>query len=306
MRGALSLLDAIDVTALDDKQRTSVSKMRARFDEAPRDDAHDLPPVAADILAAYRNYWRDAMLRRKTQAECEQELLAALRTILPGEPGADLDAVSDAARGAIEACGLHALTGVTLPYHELMIWRRSTPTSHRIALPEQDVDVTVVFLDEFVSLGWAAYATGDRSHTGGWATPTELYAVRQAYDVEAESFRVSYLAHEGQHFADYRRFPRLESPELEYRAKLTELALSTDTTRDLVATFAQRTGGERSVPHHFAHRHLVRNLSRALGVGNVTHASAEAIRTAARALLVASSHELEARGAAKVERWLGD
>jgi hypothetical protein len=47
-----------------------------------------------------------------------------------------------------------------------------------------------VLLD-FVSLGWAAHATGDRSHTGGWATTTELYAVRDAYDLDSESLRVS-------------------------------------------------------------------------------------------------------------------
>lgn len=300
MRRALSLLAAIDPASLDEGQRRSAAKIRARFSDPPVDDAHDLPEPASQILAAYRTYWRDAMLQRATRDDAARALLAALQRVVDA---ADLDAASDAARGAIEAAGLHALTGVTLPFHELMIWRRSTPTRYRVALPEQEVDVTVVFLDDFLSLGWAAYATGDRAHTGGWATATELYAVRQAYDEASESFRVSYLAHETQHFADYRRYPKLEQPELEYRAKLTELALSDETTRALVANFAQRTGEDRGNPHYFAHRHLVRALAREVG-GDVAAADANAIRSAARALLIASSRALDARGAASVARWL--
>lgn len=288
MREALALLDGVDVAALDDRQRASVAKMRARFGDPPRDDAIDLPPPASEILAAYRTYWRDAMLRR---GEAAPALLAALDAILD-RGHASLDDASDAARAAIEATGLHALTGVTLPYYELMIWRRHTPTTYRVALPEGEIDVTVVFLDDFASLGWAAYATGDRSHTGGWATPTELYAVRQAYDVDSESFRVSYLAHEAQHFADYARFPALEQPELEYRAKLAELALSEATTADLLATFARRTGDDRGVPHHFAQGRLVRDLGRELAVADATTCAPADIRRAARSLLAADSRAL--------------
>src|SRR4029077_9164441 len=69
------------------------------------------------------------------------------------------------------------------------------------------------------------------THTDGWATAMTLYAVRSAYDIESESFRVSYLAHEAQHFADYGRFPKLARPEREYRAKLTELAEAQATAR---------------------------------------------------------------------------
>jgi hypothetical protein len=300
MRKALSLLDAIDFASLDDAQRPSAAKMRARFSDPPADDTHDLPEPASRILAAYRSYWRDAMLRRTTHDEAKCALLDSLRRVVEAE---DLDAASDAGRAAIEAAGLHALTGVTLPFYELMIWRTSTPTQYRVSLPEQEVDVTVVFLEDFVSLGWAAYATGDRAHTGGWATATELYAVRQAYDETSESFRVSYLAHEGQHFADYKRYPKLEQPELEYRAKLTELALSEATTRDLVANFANRTGDDRGNPHYFAHRHLVRGLTREVG-GDVVAADAIAVRNAARALLAASSRALDAQGASTVARWL--
>jgi len=297
---ALARLDAIPETSLTDAQRDIAARIRDRFGDSPPAIPHDLPPLASRILRAYRDYWRGVMLRKVSPADGEAALLRALNEILPPSP--DLDAASEAAREAIEAEGVHALTGITRPYYELMIWRRSAPTRYDVALPEQEVGVTVVFLEDFVSLGWAAYATGDRSHTGGWATTTELYAVRQAYDLESESFRVSYLAHEGQHFADYARFPKLDQPELEYRAKLTELAMSSATTKALLERFAARTGTDRGVPHYFAHHHLVRSLE--LGDGRL--ASPDEIRAAARRALEESTRALDARGAATVERWLGD
>ena len=51
-----------------------------------------------------------------------------------------------------------------------------------------------------------------------------LYCVEWAYAPDTENFEVSYLKHEAQHLADFQRFPGLPSAELEYRAKLTELA----------------------------------------------------------------------------------
>jgi hypothetical protein len=303
MARALALLDAIPEGSLTQAQRASAARIRERFGDNPPDVPGDLPPVSAHLLRAYRAYWREVMLRRSTPAEGEAALLRELAAILG--PVSDLDGASDAARAAIEGEGLRALTGVTLPYHELMIWRRDTPCRYHVPLPERDIDVDVVFLDEFVSLGWAAYATAERSHTGGWATPAELYAVRQAYDVDSESFRVSYLAHEAQHFADYPRFPKLAQPELEYRAKLTEIALSDATTRSLVERFAARRGTDRAVPHHFAHHFLVRSLAEVLEVADPAEAEADAIRAAARSLLFDSTRALESCGAESVERWLG-
>ena len=297
---ALARLDVVPAASLTGAQRDIAARIRDRFGDSPPGIAHDLPPITSSILRAYRDYWRGVMLRKVSAADGEAALLRALNETLPPSP--DLDTACDAAREAIEAEGLYALTGITRPYYELMIWRRSTPTRYDVALPEQEVGVTVVFLEDFASLGWAAYATGDRSHTGGWATTTELYAVRQAYDLESESFRVSYLAHEGQHFADYARFPKLDQPELEYRAKLTELAVSSATTKALLERFAARTGTDRGIPHYFAHHHLVRSLD----LGDARLASPDEIRAAARRALAQSTRELEARGAATVERWLGD
>lgn len=170
-------------------------------------------------------------------------------------------------------------------------------------------------LDGFVSFGWAGYATCNRYHTAGWATDTALFAVKSAYgNLASEDFKVSYLAHESRHFSDKRRFPKLEAPELEYRAKLTELALARQTLYDLVTTFARRGGSDRADPHGFANRRVTKDLSREIFHVDVPvddaarwrTVPAQDIRNAARRLLARNDALLKQKGADRVERALGE
>jgi hypothetical protein len=233
---ALSVLNSIDSSRLSAQALSAAECLRRAFADPPR--AEDLPPLSQRVLISYRHYWQTLMLRRSPVEDAEGELLASLNTILAGTAAAatglgDLDAASEHAKGAIENEGLFALTGVTSPYYELMIWRVESPRTYRVALPECVIDVRVVFLDEFTSLGWAGFATCGRYYSAGWATEDSLFAVQSAHETESEGFRVSYLAHEGRHFSDYKEFPKLEQSELEYRAKLTEIAVSENSTHDL-------------------------------------------------------------------------
>lgn len=321
MAAALAILDSIPAAQLTPKDSATAGCIRRTFQSPPTSEG--LPARSGAILAAYRNYWQSAMLRRMTPAEAESRLLSDLNAI-GGAAAADttaaggLEAASERAKAAIESEGLHALTGVTSPFWELMIWKVHTPTTYKVKLTDQTLDVRVVFLDEFVSLGWAAYATCGRAHTGGWATSEELYALKSSYVLDSEDFRVSYLAHEGRHFADYKRFPKLEQPELEYRAKLTEIALSDTTTHSLIANFSRRTVRDRSVPHSFANYCVARDLGRAVfgrdagaGVGGGggdpsrwAGVPADRLRREARRLLKENDKRLGRMGAATVERFL--
>jgi hypothetical protein len=280
------------------KEKETAQCIHDRFSMAM--PAADLPPATRAILAAYQEYWRAAMLRSYPVPMLEANLLDMLSTI-PAMAGAkdrgNIEAVSDYVVTAIEAEGLHALTGKTEPFYELMIWKSQETKVYDVALPEGTVHVKVVFLDKFASLGWAGFATCDIAHTGGWAKPDALFAVRSAYDLESETFRVSYLAHEGQHFADYVRFPSLEQPELEYRAKLTEIAASSETTAELLARFAGLGGDNRTVPHAFANRWVTRALQ---GV------PLERVRDAARGKLAESTATLNRLGASTTKRFLPD
>ena len=315
MQQALSLLKSIDRAKLNAKDSTAAACLERTFSNPP--EAEDLPPRSRRILNAYRLYWQDAMLRRRSKEDAEKSLLDSLQLILgPASKGiaTTLDDASDRVKLAIQADGLFALTGVTSPYYELMIWRLQTPTTYYVQLPKRSIDVHVVFLDKFVSLGWAGYTTCGRYHSGGWATQDSLYALRSAYDLESESFRVSYLAHEGTHFSDYKTHPKLAQPELEYRAKLVEIAMSRSTTYDLIGEFCRRNGLDRSVPHHFANYWVARGMSRKVFQSDsiVTDparwrgASEDRLRRAARELLDDSDHTMAKLGAQTVERFLPD
>jgi hypothetical protein len=312
---ALSVLNSIDSSRLSAQALSAAECLRRAFADPPR--AEDLPPLSQRVLISYRHYWQTLMLRRSPVEDAEGELLASLNTILAGTAAAatglgDLDAASEHAKGAIENEGLFALTGVTSPYYELMIWRVESPRTYRVALPECVIDVRVVFLDEFTSLGWAGFATCGRYYSAGWATEDSLFAVQSAHETESEGFRVSYLAHEGRHFSDYKEFPKLEQSELEYRAKLTEIAVSENSTHDLIVMFSRRTGQDRAAPHHFANYWVTKNLGRAvLKSGAPVKDAAEwrnvpagQLRRKARHLLLDSSVHLQNVGATTVERFL--
>jgi hypothetical protein len=314
MAKALAILDSLDVSRLSPKDSTARECLKRTFANPPV--LEDLPPRSRRILNAYRLYWQDSMLRRATTAQAEHALLDSLRGILGIPPSdttaATLDDASERARLAIGEEHLFALTGVTQPYYELMIWREQAPTTYHVKLPERTIQVHVVFLDRFVSLGWAGYATCGRAHSGGWATKDSLFALKSAYDLKSENFRVSYLAHEGRHFSDYGRFPKLEQPELEYRAKLTELAMSDATTYDLMVAFARLNGPDRSIPHQFANYWVARDMSRAVfksdtvvdDAGRWRSIPADRIRHEARRLLEENDKKLAHMGQATVERFL--
>jgi hypothetical protein len=194
---------------------------------------------------------------------------------------------------------MHALFGVTAPLREFMLWRAQYEQTYDVDLPEGRQAVHVVMLDGFVSLGWLGYASCDYWHSGGWATPEKLFAVRSAYDLQSESFRISYLAHEGQHFSDYRRFPEFKQPDLEYRAKLVEIAQARSTLFDLLAAFSENGSDDREQPHTWANRQVVTQLAAELLGGTTPTAnawreiSATQLNAAARRLLEQDSRRRE-------------
>jgi hypothetical protein len=314
---ALAALSTVDVNGLDAAEASRAACIREALLAPPKPEA--LPPVSSSILLAYRTYWQQSLMRRATREDAEAQLKGRLDAIFARAgrarlPTTSLDSASEEAKRAVERDNLFALTGVTAPYYELAVWKVQSQRTYSVDLHDRRVRTKVVFLDDFVSFGWAGFATCDRYHTAGWATPTALFAVRSAYDLDSENFRVSYLAHESRHFSDYRRFPALEQPELEYRAKLTELSLASESAQGLIATFARRAGRERSSPHDFANYWVTKNLSKALFDADapVDDASrwrgvpTQDIRNAAARLLASNDASLIRQGAKGVKRFLAD
>jgi hypothetical protein len=312
---AFAILDSIDAKSLDDKDRAAAACLRRTFGSPP--PLEHVPAACSRILRSYQQYWQQAMLRRVPVKDAERVLLDSLQAVLDLRPEGrrgpcDLDCASESVKTAIRREGLFALTGVTSPYYELMLWKSRSVVPYHIALTERSVTVPVVFLDDFVSLGWAAYATCGRSSTGGWTAGDSLYVVQSSYDTTSEAFRVSYLAHEGRHFADHEAYPKLGQPELEYRAKLTEIALSETTTHDLIVAFSRRTGTDRSVPHHFANYWVSHELAQRIwpslkgppAEAEWTKVPARRLRQESRRLLAHNDARLRHQGASTTQRFL--
>jgi hypothetical protein len=317
MRSALGVLASIPAAALDDDQRRQRECIVKRFASGERELARNDPahPVLSAAIAAYHAYWTRTLLKQLDESAGESFLRQELQTIVASDEDRDvahavsMDDLQDRLGAKLQAEGLHSIRGITRPYYELMVWRTETPKTYEVTLPEGPATVNVVLLRDFEVLGWSAFATCEHKHTGGWAEKDKLYCVADSYDLSSEKFSVSYLAHEAQHFADYKRFPQLAGPELEYRAKLVELMQSKQTTRELVHLFATQTGQSRDAPHSFANAVLMRDLARVLGLDEkdaASPATAEdaAIRSSAATLYRANTEQLMARGASTVTQVL--
>lgn len=69
------------------------------------------------------------------------------------------------------------------------------------------------------------------------------------------------------HFADKTRLKGLKSWELEYRAKLTELAQANVTRSKVLANFISDQGDDPESPHSYANRQLLTALVQKLRLG---------------------------------------
>jgi hypothetical protein len=298
---ALERLRSLDSAELSPRYRPTHACMLGRLSGEDSVPMAVADPFIAGVLADYREYWLRALMNESPTRANETRLLAALNARVEsvgGQVAPDLDALEPTLEALIRGRGHHALLGVTSPLRELMLWKTEAERRYDVGLPEGNQPVQVVFMDDFTSLGWAGFATCDRQHTGGWTRPDRLYAVGSAYDTTSENFRVSYLAHEAQHFADNRRFPRIaRQEELEYRAKLVELAVGRESVYELLDAFAANVSADTNVPHSYANGRVVRDMASRIGLADAEprwrDVEPSRINSAATELLLADSDRLK-------------
>ncbi len=293
---ALRALDAVPAGQFGGYAAQYLACMHGRFDRGnpPWIESGIDDPFVRDVLWTYQAYWWRALsdpARRDAQADA---LLQRLRALIgPDADGArDFEALEPILSKRLLERGYHALLGETSPLRELMLWRKEDVRGYDVALPEGPQHVTVHLLDDFAAWGWTHYARCGLGSNGGWTTDDAIYAVRPGYpDLDGEKYRVSLLGHEGQHFADKQRW-KLESWELEYRAKLTELALADRTSHDLLEKFGQAHGADTSSPHAYADEHALAAIRRRLGGGDdldLTRVPLHDLQRAAREVLLADT-----------------
>lgn len=127
----------------------------------------DDPPVATAI-EHYREYWRTGMMSDMPTAQAEAVLEKRIRRLLAAHgytQQLDGDFTTEL-QAAIEQRGCHALTGRTLPYLALMVWKEAESRVFSVELTDRPVDVRVAFIGDFVSRGWVNFATLGKASSG--------------------------------------------------------------------------------------------------------------------------------------------
>lgn len=268
VKTALAALEFTDLKNLTEKDSDFKTKFEKRFkneiDESDFLESRKSP--ISDLLEIYRNYWRAALLDNSKNYDTLlfQNVVDFLTDIyLPsGKLIDNEDSLDIYLKKYIESFGLHTTGfGKTGKYFDLLVWSTEKDTTYTFSLHNEETKAEVVFMDNFITLGWEEYATLDRYYPGGWATKKALYCVRKAYDLDSEEFMISYLAHESRHFADYKIFPKLMSADLEYRAKLTELSMAQQTLYKSIEFFINNSNYESENGHSVANYCVIRDLS---------------------------------------------
>jgi len=265
-----------------------------------RSDGLDLSsidsPQVREIVETFQTYWRDALMQVAPMEELEAGLKGELDRMLLEQGFAsaldDEDALLENVEAFIRQEGYFALSGRTPPLLELMIWTKNDVATESVGLTDGTYEVDVNYLDDFVSYGWSNFATFGMTSTGGWTKKDGLYCLCGHYDLESERFKLSFLKHETRHYADFELYPELQASDLEYRAKLTELAFADEQLYGLMTHFFDSANRIENAPHPLANWYVIDGLTKQLLDGELPADAIawesipkDAIRTAALHML---------------------
>ena len=276
--------------------------------------ANRTSPVT-ELLKIYRNYWRVSLLDNSQNHDTTLVQNVAQFLIDNCPPAHKLMANEDSLniylKKYIQSFDLYTTGfGKTGKYFDLLVWASEKDTTYSFLSRNEKTSAQIVFMDDFITLGWEEYATLDEYYPGGWATKKALYCVKKAYDLNSEEFMISYLAHESRHFADYKLFPKLQSADLEYRAKLTEVSMAQKTLYEILESFINNANYESENGHSIANYSVVRDLSKALfnvefekDISKWKQLSIGKINETAYEILLANTEALKKQGSG-VERYI--
>lgn len=260
------------ISAKDLKFKTNFEN-RFKYEEDKSDFLETRKSKIDELLKIYRDYWRFSFLNKekKTDTLILKNVSNFLKANLQSAKNLTLneDSINVYQKKYIDDLGYHTTGfGKTGALYDLLVWKTEKDTVYKLNYDGKETAVKVYFMDDFVTLGWAEYATLGRYYPAGWATKESLFCVKKSYDLKSETFRVSYMGHEGRHFADYKLFPKLKgvgSADLEYRGKLTEIALySKDGLYKRLEFFINNGNYDSENGHSIAAYCVIRDLSKAL------------------------------------------
>lgn len=223
------------------------------------------------LLSVFHSYWRMALLDTSKKYDSlfvrNINVFFSKAVFSKDFPQIKEDSLDYYFNQYIKANNLYSTNGVgkTGKIYDLLVWKTQKDTTYSFNLYKEKITANVMLMSDFITLGWEEYATLGKYYPGGWATDKTLYCVASAYDLNSEDFLISYLAHEGRHFKDYKLFPKLKnSADLEYRAKLTELSLAKNILYELIEFFVSNANLESSNGHQIANYRAIKDISKEL------------------------------------------
>ena len=229
-----------------------------------------------DVSNIYREYWRNELLKKNTEARTDTTLYHSLVAYLLSNNLTKLskDSLQKTIKNDVELKSIIEKEGFKAKFmyrdgfQDLIIWNKESSEKYEVPLLEDTITTTVRFIQNYVLNGYDDYATFGSAQVGGWAEKESatLYCNKNEYDLASEHFRVSYLKHGSLHFIDLNEYPELSAADLEYRAKMIELMCCTEATiYDRIAQFLNGANAEnRSHSHAYANHILIKNLSQIL------------------------------------------
>jgi len=258
-----------------------------------------------EFLRIYEDYLKWALSNEVTTEECKEYIANKFKGFFPRLRLYSLFSKTLAwwtlclsVNRYFKKRGYFVTFGVTAPYPCLYLWSKQTVRKERIELPEGMVEIDVCEMDETVTKGWLDYLSMNKVGAGGWVTKKGSNYFKDKYDIDSDEFKISLLKHEGQHFFDLKKHPKMKGTDLEYRAKLTELVYHKD--METFFSFIERMadGDDRAEPHAYANRKIVQALSERIFGSEMEKShdlwadKAEEIPQAARELLKEHSEKL--------------
>lgn len=270
MKSVMDLIK-VDKNKVSEKDHIFICELERRFAclEDKSDFITEHSSVIDPLLLIFHEYWREALLA--TEINIDSTFLKNVSTFFSKEYSLntlemDEETLDSTFMKYIADKELYATAGIgkTGKLYDLLVWKNQQDSVFSFHLHDEELNVRVILMKDFITLGWEEYATLGRYYPGGWATDEALFCVAESYDMNSEKFLVSYLAHEGRHFSDYKLFPKLKSTDLEYRAKLTELSLAQTTLFDLIQLFITNSNANSEGGHSKANYLAISDMSKRL------------------------------------------
>jgi hypothetical protein len=312
LQGDLSQAESLFSSMNPDTAPISDVELATQFQARFIEQSEELSPGTGDaftdtVVSTYRKYWIHTLIGDISKQEGADFLESSLRQVLSRQDSAEFSgnaaSVFELIGDIFDEKGVHYLDTPAPPLRDLFLWKTEEKRNYSVRLTDRTQKVSVTFMNDIYSMGWKQYATLGLVATTGWVEGDRLYCVEEAYDRSSENFEVSYLKHEGRHLVDFERFPGLQSADLEYRAKLTELVFASTSTRQLLDDFTSKSARNPTSPHAYANYQVIRDVYREVygepfpESGNPWQGvSTQSVSAAARNLLQRNTEMLQAGG----------